>query len=229
MTTNVNGRNRDYEALVRLVAEKRPDHRRRAGGVVGLAADLVHAGGTAALRRSAISGTTVVVASRYPIEASRVPLTLAGMPDGLTGGAAPLRVEIHRPGGTRPLVLYAIHAPTTRTWRGWTVRQHYLRRIRQSVLRDDAAADVIVAGDWNTPFWSPRLASFLGTDGRLRTTERGASAAADALLPRIRPAAGTRHADRPRRRLGPHRLRRCRGRPRYRPDHLPATADLAIP
>ena len=57
--------------------------------------------------------SSIVVASRYPIRYAPVKPALRAMPDGRTGGARAIRLEIDRPGATRPLILYAIHAPTT--------------------------------------------------------------------------------------------------------------------
>ncbi|MBZ9936519.1 endonuclease/exonuclease/phosphatase family protein [Mesorhizobium sp. BR1-1-16] len=116
--------------------------------------------------------SSVVVVSRYPMRSAPVQLVPAAAPDGRTGGARAVRVEIDRPGAIRPLVLYAIHAPTTRLARGWSTRNAYLNQIAGRILREPVGTDVIMAGDWNTSYWSPTLASILRKSG-LVTTEPG--------------------------------------------------------
>lgn len=117
--------------------------------------------------------TDVFVASRYPIRTELVAMDAAATPRPDTGGGAAIRVEVDRPGGTRPFVVYAIHPPTPRSYDGWTTRNAYLETIAQPIAADAETSDVIVAGDWNTPIWSPFLARFLDTTG-LVTTERSA-------------------------------------------------------
>ncbi len=117
--------------------------------------------------------STVVVASRFPIRSAPVELEPGATPSRMTGGARAVRVEIDRPDATRKLVLYAVHAPTTRRAAGWAARNAYLAAIADRVRQEPDDTDVIMAGDWNTAFWSPTLASVLSRAG-LATTEPGA-------------------------------------------------------
>lgn len=228
MIANVDGFNRDYDAFARLVAEEQPDvlvlqeagpeWRPALAGLEGLPYGTVDD-----------LSTHVVVMSRYPIRVSAVPLDELSMPTDPIGGSPPLRVEIERPGGVRPLVLYGIHAPTTRMSIGWTVRENYIRAIKALAAAETATADVIVAGDWNTPYWSPRLRIFLGTDGRLRTTERGAWPPPTRFFREAGlPAALGTPIDRivVSNRIGAASVRVGED---FGSDHVPVTADLAIP
>lgn len=228
MTANVNGENHDFDGLVRRVAELRPD--------ILIAEEATPEWRPALSQLEGLPFTSgndwpthVFVASRYPIKVSAVALDPLAEPANYTGGSPPLRVEIERPAGVRPLVLYAVHAPTTRNSIGWTVREAYIRAVKAAAAADAAHADVIVAGDWNTPFWSPRLRIFLGNDGTFRTTERGAWPAPTRFFREVGlpPALGT-----PIDRVvvsrgigaGPAMVGADFGS-----DHLPVTVDLAIP
>ncbi len=172
--------------------------------------------------------SSIVVASRYPIRYAPVKPALRAMPDGRTGGARAIRLEIDRPGATRPLILYAIHAPTTRLAGGWFARNAYLRQIARLVQREPDSADVIVAGDWNTAFWSPTLGEVLAISG-LATTEPGAWPPPTRFFREfgLPPALGT-PIDRiaVSRRIG---LARIAVGGDIGSDHLPVTADLALP
>lgn len=173
MTANVLGTNRDFNTIVGSVAEADPDvfiaqeasntqWRQALASLPGL--PYVAGPGL---------GTSVLVASRYPLHAERIQLPLDAEPDPRVGGGVPMRVEVQRPGGDRPLVIYAIHAPTPRGDRGWLMRNAYLRDIIKRARNEAGRADVIIAGDWNTPSWSPFYASVLNRAG-LRATEGGA-------------------------------------------------------
>lgn len=85
------------------------------------------------------------------------------------GGGRPLRVEIPRPGG-KPLILFAIHPPTPRTFLGWERRNLYLAYIASLIAAEPPGTDIIVAGDWNTPVWSRFYDRFLAQTG-LKTTD----------------------------------------------------------
>lgn len=75
----------------------------------------------------------------------------------------PVRFVLNNSG--RPLVLYAIHPETPRRpWR-WRDRNNYLALTAQAAGSDRRSADVLVAGDWNTPPWSPFFGDFLRRSG----------------------------------------------------------------
>jgi endonuclease/exonuclease/phosphatase (EEP) superfamily protein YafD len=110
-----------------------------------------------------------LVVSRYPLRAQHV----AGMPDFTRdyGGGQALRVEVDLPDRTAPLVVYAIHAPTPRTLAGWQARRLYLDAIAAQVAAEPPGTPILLAGDWNTPVWSPAYARTLMLSG-LEATER---------------------------------------------------------
>ncbi|MEO3385000.1 endonuclease/exonuclease/phosphatase family protein [Mesorhizobium sp. CAU 1741] len=87
---------------------------------------------------------------------------------GDTGGRHPRRLELIVDG--RPLVLYAVHTQTPRSLSMWRERNAYLRDLELSLHGEPPGAQVIVAGDWNTPSWSPFLTDLLRSTG-YRTTE----------------------------------------------------------
>lgn len=87
----------------------------------------------------------------------------------------PLRLTIDT--GAQPLVLYAIHPDTPRSLRQWHDRNDYLALTANSIRNDPKTSDIIVAGDWNTPLWSPYYRDFLGDSGLMST--------AHTLLPAI--------------------------------------------
>ena len=173
-TANVHGENRNYEAMKQMVAEEAPDiliaqeagwrWRPTISALPGL---------PFVSEQSLDAQSTVMVASRYPITVAVVSLAAAARPTDDVGGSAALRIEVARPGARRPLVIYGIHPPTSRKARGWVDRNSYLRAISILARGEPSGTNVIVAGDWNTPYWSPVLQSFMWRS-RLVTTERGA-------------------------------------------------------
>jgi len=97
--------------------------------------------------------STVFIASRYPVRVTR--LKGEGQHP-FAFGAYPLRAELDLPGASAPIILYGIHPPTPRSAEGWAERNAYLAEVARRVAEERAAGrDVIVAGDWNTPVWSP--------------------------------------------------------------------------
>ncbi len=166
-----------------------------------------------------------IVLSRYPTRARLV----ADMPPsgGALGGGKALRVEIDVPGRDGPVVLYAIHAPTPRTFAGWQARNRYLDALAGRIAAEPAGTPVILAGDWNTPVWSPAYARTLERAG-LEATERSAWPPATRLFARVGGiAVGTpidhvavsRGIDVADIFLGPD----------FGSDHLPVVADLRLP
>lgn len=112
-----------------------------------------------------------IVLSRYPTRAQLV----ADMPEsgGPLGGGKALRVEVDMPRYERPLVIYAIHAPTPRTFAGWQARNRYLDALAEKIAAEPEGTPVVLAGDWNTPVWSPAYQRTLFLSG-LEATERSA-------------------------------------------------------
>lgn len=79
----------------------------------------------------------------------------------------PLRLELDLRG--RPLFLYAFHPETPRRLWQWRDRNAYLSAAADAVKGDLEKAPVIVAGDWNTPTWSPFFRGFLKQAGLTST------------------------------------------------------------
>lgn len=79
----------------------------------------------------------------------------------------PLRLELDLDG--RPLFLYAIHPETPRQPWQWRDRNAYLSALADAAKGDLEKAPVIVAGDWNTPPWSPFFRGFLKQAGLAST------------------------------------------------------------
>ncbi|MCX7304409.1 MAG: endonuclease/exonuclease/phosphatase family protein [Hyphomicrobiales bacterium] len=110
-----------------------------------------------------------LVLSRYPLRARLV----ADMPPSgeEIGGGQAIRVEADLPGHPQPLVIYAIHAPTPRTLAGWRARNRYLQVLAERIAAEPSGTPILLAGDWNTPVWSPSYARTLSLAG-LRASER---------------------------------------------------------
>ena len=79
----------------------------------------------------------------------------------------PLRLELDL--GGKPLFLYAFHPETPRRPWQWRDRNAYLSATADAVKGDLETAPVIVAGDWNTPTWSPFFRGFLRQAGLAST------------------------------------------------------------
>lgn len=111
-----------------------------------------------------------MVLSRYPMRGR-----LLGDPSQgeHVGGGPAIRAEIDLPGRAAPLVVYALHAPTPRTLAGWQSRSAYLEQVAQMIAAEPAESEIVLAGDWNTPVWSPAYARMLQASG-LEATERSA-------------------------------------------------------
>jgi len=120
-----------------------------------------------------------LILSRYPLKARLV----ADMPPSgnALGGGSAVRVEVDIPGRARPLVIYAIHAPTPRTFAGWEARNRYLDVLAERIAAEPEGTQVMLAGDWNTPVWSPTYARTLLLSG-LEATERSAWPAASRIF-----------------------------------------------
>ena len=79
----------------------------------------------------------------------------------------PLRLELEL--GGKPLFLYAFHPETPRRPWQWRDRNAYLSAAADAVKGDLEKGPVIVAGDWNTPTWSPFFRGFLRQAGLAST------------------------------------------------------------
>ena len=79
----------------------------------------------------------------------------------------PLRLELDLNG--RPLFLYAFHPETPRRLWQWRDRNAYLAAAADAIRGDLEKAPVVVAGDWNTPTWSPFFRGFLKQAGLTST------------------------------------------------------------
>ena len=71
--------------------------------------------------------------------------------------------------GLMLVFLYAFHPETPRRLWQWRDRNAYLSAVADAVKGDLEKAPVIVAGDWNTPTWSPFFRSFLRQAGLAST------------------------------------------------------------
>ena len=110
-----------------------------------------------------------IVLSRFPMKATLVP----DMPPSgeMLGGGQAIRVEVQVHRDAAPLILYAIHAPTPRTLVGWQARNLYLATIARRIAAEPAGSRVVLAGDWNTPVWTPAFRDFFAV-GNMFATER---------------------------------------------------------
>ncbi len=228
-TANVHGVNRDFADMARMIAAQAPDlFIAQEAGWQWRPTIASLPGFSFVSDKSLDSESTVMVASRYPISVSVVTTGPAARPIDDVGGSAALRIEVARPGATRPLVVYGIHPPTTRKARGWVDRNAYLGGVARLAAAEPKGTDVIVAGDWNTPYWSPILASFMQRS-RLVTTERGAWPPPTRFFREVGlPIALGTPIDRIAisRGIG---LARIAVSPDFGSDHLAVTADLALP
>ena len=114
--------------------------------------------------RDLAGNTDMKVLSRFPILDERTVFPESGD----TYGRFAVRFELSVEG--RTVVLYAVHPQTPRGPRAWEARAAYLRDLEAAVKSEPSDALVVVAGDWNTPPWSPFFLDFLSSTG-YRTTE----------------------------------------------------------
>mgnify|MGYP002379080522 FL=1 len=104
------------------------------------------------------------VFSRFPILSEQV----VSPESGDTGGRHPVRFDLAI--GNSRVVLFAVHTQTPRTEEMWRERNAYLRDLIAAVRAEAQGTRIVVAGDWNTPIWSPFFSRALD-DGDLRTTQ----------------------------------------------------------
>ncbi len=165
-----------------------------------------------------------IVLSRFPLSARLVP----DMPPAVRalGGGQAIRVEVDRPGAASRLVVYAIHAPTPRSLIGWKARNLYLNTIAERIAAEPKGTQVILAGDWNTPVWSPEFGGFFA-DSQLFATERTAWPAATRVFFGLGKAFGTA-VDHVAVSRGIGVARMFTGED-FGSDHLPVVVDLNLP
>jgi endonuclease/exonuclease/phosphatase (EEP) superfamily protein YafD len=123
-----------------------------------------------------------MVLSRYPVRGRLLSDPAQGE---RIGGGPAMRAEIDLPDRAAPLVVYAVHAPTPRTLAGWQGRSAYLEQVARMIAAEPPGTEIVLAGDWNTPVWSPTYARMLQASG-LEATERSAWPAASRLFWRNR-------------------------------------------
>lgn len=114
--------------------------------------------------RNLEGNTDMKLLSRFPILDAR-----AVSPESTdTGGRYAVRFELIVE--ERTVIVYAVHPQTPRSTRMWRERGAYLRDLERALRAEPADASVIIAGDWNTPPWSPFFRDLLSSTG-YRTTE----------------------------------------------------------
>lgn len=166
MTVNLYGRNlEDPAPFLALLRAENPDIvvlQETTGtleGTLSAAGLLPYQSSTEVRRRDALK-----VFSRLPIRAE------TELKRAFTEERAykqPLRLELELNG--KPLFLYAFHPETPRRLWQWRDRNAYLSAAADAVRGDLERAPVIVAGDWNTPTWSPFFRAFLKQAGLAST------------------------------------------------------------
>jgi endonuclease/exonuclease/phosphatase (EEP) superfamily protein YafD len=166
-----------------------------------------------------------LVLSRHPMRAKLV----ADMPPSgdWLGGARAIRVEVDQPGRAKPLVLYAIHSPTPRSAAAWEARNRYLDVLAERIAAEPEGTEIVLAGDWNTPAWSPAYGRTLFLSG-LEATERSAWPHAS----RIFASLGGVNAGTPIDHIAVSRgigVAAFFTGPDFGSDHLPVVADLKLP
>lgn len=115
------------------------------------------------------TGDALVVFSSFPILGTTTVSDPSAASLGI--GAPTIRVEIETDEG--PLLVYAVHAPTPRLGQDiWKLRNQRLDELAQSIAAAPSDTPIVVAGDFNTPPWSPFFRSLLGTASLTDTAGR---------------------------------------------------------
>jgi endonuclease/exonuclease/phosphatase (EEP) superfamily protein YafD len=150
LTANLLIENRDTASFVALLSREQPDI---------VVTEETHNGFVEAVRGSGLypfesTGTLdqaddKKVFSRYPIREQAV---INEAPGTTRIYRHPMRLVIDGPDG--PIVLYAVHPDTPRSFEQWIQRNAYLDLMADSIQREAENAAVILAGDWNTPAYS---------------------------------------------------------------------------
>ncbi|MEP9351808.1 endonuclease/exonuclease/phosphatase family protein [Xanthobacter sp. KR7-225] len=140
-----------------------------------------------------------------------------------------VRAEIEVAPGAPPLVVYAIHPLTPRSERWWRRRAASFAEIARHIRAEPEGTRIVVAGDWNTPPWSPQFARFMDEAG-LQATEALPWPAATRIFS-VRGHALPRWLGTPVDRLavkGGVAVAGLRFAPAFGSDHLPIYADLTV-
>lgn len=166
-----------------------------------------------------------LVLSRYPMRAKLV----ADMPPSgnWLGGGRALRVEVDLPDRAKPLIVYAIHSPTPRSAAAWEARNRYLEVLAERIAAEPEGAEIVLAGDWNTPVWSPAYGRTLSVSG-LQATERSAWPPATRLFASLAGVNLGTPIDHVAVSKGVGVAAFSTG-PAFNSDHLPVVADLKLP
>ena len=166
-----------------------------------------------------------LVLSRYPLRARLV----ENMPPSgnWLGGGYAVRVEVDLPNRARPLVLYALHSPTPRSPGAWEARNRYLEVLAERIAAEPQGAPIVLAGDWNTPVWSPAYERTLRLSG-LEATERSAWPPASRIFARLGGINFGTPIDHVAVSQGIEVADLSTG-PDFGSDHLPVVADLKLP
>lgn len=172
---------------------------------------------------TAVADSDIEILSRYPISQ----ITFAATERVGRTAYRVMRAVVDVDG--TPVAFYALHAPTPRFGEAdWRARNRLLDEVGIAAARDALMMPVIVAGDFNTPSWSPHLRRLLDAAGLTDTSGRllpGATRLVDreglpmsfgAPVDHILVSAGVFWSPV---RLGPP----------LGSDHLPVTADLVLP
>jgi len=110
-------------------------------------------------------GQLVEVLTRFPVASVE---KVSPEPVGGLRQSDGYRVTLEIPDGAGrrvPLVLYAIHPSTPRTYAGWKARNAYLEKVSAMVAAEGEGTRVVVAGDWNVSSWSGTFRNFLSEAG----------------------------------------------------------------
>ncbi|MFC4228137.1 endonuclease/exonuclease/phosphatase family protein [Hoeflea alexandrii] len=170
VTANLFNENRSTDAFLQLVSEENPDIvlTQETTELWNAAIDKLdgypyHSDERVWLRND------MKMISRFPIVSEEIS----------SGGARyrdlkrhPMRFEIKMPSPAGPLVVYLIHPESPRDPARWQQRNMYLQLLSESVAAEPQSARIIVAGDWNTPPWSPYFQYFLRLTG-LKSMDAG--------------------------------------------------------
>lgn len=111
-----------------------------------------------------------VIYSRWPLrQVEIVPLITREQTHGLSNLV--IRAEIERDGII--VELFDVHAPTPRSPDLWAARNDYLNKLASLVRTVPPGRPILLAGDFNTPYWSPWYRSFIAASGLRDVAPRG--------------------------------------------------------
>ena len=155
-TFNVLFNNKDYAGVRRWAAESDADVIVLQEAAYGWPAQIAGWGEWPV--RLAGRGSSVAILSRLPLS-TRDPKAQAILRPEVR------RAVVQRPDGAGDLVVLGIHPETPRSLAQWQNRNRALNAIAGMVRAETPGIPLVVAGDWNTPTWSPYFAGFLERTG----------------------------------------------------------------